>query len=166
MNVPSTISPGPCLLPALTILGGLSTMDMKFGSSPACFGRGTVFDICLHSGHRWNKGRCGRRHAALEATLRVWERVERPALMIAELYLIYVSLKLRTNCLDMSDKASVKLVWKAESGINGRIGSSLHKRQSQLRKQRLIKSIKLVTCKGSAIALIITGGRAGVADES
>lgn len=32
-RIPSIIRPGPCRLPARTRLGGLSTMDMKFGSS-------------------------------------------------------------------------------------------------------------------------------------
>ena len=52
VNLPRIIRPGPCLLPARTKLGGLSTMDMKFGSSPgACLDRRELLDICLHAGH-------------------------------------------------------------------------------------------------------------------
>lgn len=55
-GIPSTISPYPCLLPARTILGGLSTMDMKFGSSAGCaFALRVVCDICRHAGHLGNK---------------------------------------------------------------------------------------------------------------
>jgi hypothetical protein len=32
-RIPRTIRPGPCFFPARTKVGGLSTMDMKFGSS-------------------------------------------------------------------------------------------------------------------------------------
>jgi hypothetical protein len=32
-NIPRTMRPGPCRLPARTRFGGLSTIDMKLGSS-------------------------------------------------------------------------------------------------------------------------------------
>jgi hypothetical protein len=55
--LPKTMSPGPCLFPARTRFGGLSTIDMKFGSSAgAAFARRELFDICRHAGH-WNS--CG-----------------------------------------------------------------------------------------------------------
>lgn len=76
-DLPSTISPGPCFFPPdLIMFGGLSKMDKKFGSSAGCLRWIAVLDICLHSGHRWNIDRCGRRHAALEAILRTCETVE------------------------------------------------------------------------------------------
>jgi len=69
------------------MFGGLSMTDMKVGSSAGC-GRcrgAAVLDICLHSGHFWKSGRCGRFQAAFEATLRVCVSAERPApLMIAK----------------------------------------------------------------------------------
>ena len=39
-NTPSIINPGPCRLPLRIKVGGLSTMDIKFGSSAGiCTGR-------------------------------------------------------------------------------------------------------------------------------
>lgn len=46
------MSPGPCRFPARTRLGGLSTMDMKLGSSAGLAARGVVREILrLHAGH-------------------------------------------------------------------------------------------------------------------
>jgi hypothetical protein len=60
-GIPRSIRPGPCFLPARMRVGGLSTMDMKFGSSPGCgcCARRVVRERFLHAGQlgnvrRWN----------------------------------------------------------------------------------------------------------------
>jgi hypothetical protein len=51
-RIPRTIRPGPCLFPARTKVGGLSTMDMKFGSSAgSAFALRVLWEICRHAGH-------------------------------------------------------------------------------------------------------------------
>lgn len=51
MDVPKTMRPGPCRLPARTRLGGLSTMDIKFGSSAgAAFAYLDVCERCRYGG--------------------------------------------------------------------------------------------------------------------
>lgn len=37
-DIPKIINPLPCLLPARTSSGGLSRIEVKFGSSPGCAG--------------------------------------------------------------------------------------------------------------------------------
>lgn len=54
---PRTMRPGPCLLPARTRFGGLSTMDMKLGSSPGCCARRReVWERRLHTGQLGTAG--------------------------------------------------------------------------------------------------------------
>jgi hypothetical protein len=44
--------PGPCRLPARTRFGGLSTIDIKLGSSAgSAFARRVLWEICRHDGH-------------------------------------------------------------------------------------------------------------------
>jgi hypothetical protein len=46
------IRPGPCLRPARTSSGGLSTIEVKPGSSAACFGRRGVLEMGRRGGRR------------------------------------------------------------------------------------------------------------------
>jgi hypothetical protein len=51
LYVPRIMRPGPCLLPVRMRFGGLSTMDMKLGSSAGCCARRWVdCDKRLHAG--------------------------------------------------------------------------------------------------------------------